>query len=323
MKALRIHELTGVEALVYEDTEPPVVSKGQVVIDVKAAAAGFPDLLLCEGKYQFKPAPPFSPGSELSGTVRAVGEGVDRFAVGDAVIGMGICGGFAEQVMLPAERVMAKPEGVSFEVAAATMSAYGTVMHAFEDRARLQPGETVLVLGASGGVGAAAIDLAKHMGAKVIAAASTDEKLAVCRELGADETINYATEDLKKRAKALSGGGCDVIFDPVGGAFTEAAFRATAWNGRHLVVGFAAGEIPSLPINLALLKGASLVGVFWGSFLAREPLRGAEQLARIGRWVAEGKLSPLVSATYPLAEGREALKKMAAREITGRVVLVP
>jgi NADPH2:quinone reductase len=323
MKALRVHELGGPEKLAYEEAPDPEVGTGQVLIDVKAAGVNFPDLLIVQGLYQFQPPLPFSPGGEVAGVVRAVGEGVDRLKVGDRVIGLGIWGGFAEQMLLGEERVLPMPEGVSFEVAAALTTTYGTMLHAFEDRAKLAAGETVLVLGAAGGVGTASIEIAKRMGAKVIAAASGPDKLEVCRELGADEVIDYAREDLKARAKALSGGGVDVVVDPVGGAFSEPALRAMAWEGRFLVIGFAAGEIPKVPLNLPLLKGCSIVGVFWGSFLAREPARATEQLVRIGRWVGEGELKPRVSRTYPLAEGARALEDLAARRVTGKVVLTP
>ncbi|HJL18549.1 MAG TPA: NADPH:quinone oxidoreductase family protein [Sandaracinaceae bacterium LLY-WYZ-13_1] len=323
MKALVVHELGGPDKLSYEDVPEPEVGAGQVLVDVQAAGVNFPDLLLCRGAYQFQPERPFSPGGEVAGVVRAVGDGVERLAVGQRVVGLGIWGGFAERMLLGEERVLPLPDEVSFEVGAALTTTYGTMVHAYEDRAKLSPGETVLVLGAAGGVGTAAIEVAKLMGAKVVAAASSPEKLAVCRELGADELLDYATEDLKKRAKALTGGGADVVVDPVGGSYAEPALRATAWEGRFLVIGFAAGEIPKIPLNLTLLKGCSIVGVFWGSFLAREPERATEQLLRIGRWVAEGKLEPRVSRTYPLAEGAKALEALAAREVTGKVVLVP
>lgn len=323
MKALVVHELGGPEKLVYEDVPEPEVGGGQVLVDVKAAGVNFPDLLLVKGLYQFKPELPFSPGGEVAGVVRAVGQGVDRVEVGQRVIGLGIWGGFAERVLLRADRLLPIPDEVGFEVAAATTMTYGTVLHAFEDRAHLSSGETVLVLGAAGGIGTAAVELAKLMGARVIAAASGPEKLAVCRELGADEVIDYSTEDLKARAKALSGGGVDVVVDPVGGTHTEAALRAMAWEGRFLVVGFAAGDIPRVPLNLPLLKGCAIVGVFWGSFLARDPSRAMDQLARIGRWVASGDLTPRVRQVLPLAEGARALEALEARRVMGKVVLTP
>lgn len=323
MKALRVHARGDLDRLVYEDIATPEPGAGEVRITVRAAAVGFPDLLLARGMYQFQPELPFSPGGEVAGIVSAVGKGVTNVAAGDEVIAIGIHGGFAEEAIMPAHGVIPKPAGVSFEVAAATMVAYGTTLHALEDRANLQRGETLLVLGAAGGVGAAAIDLGRMMGAKVIAAAAGPDKCALCAKLGADATIDYASEDLKTRVKALTGLGADVIYDAVGGAHSEAAFRSIAWNGRHLVVGFASGEIPKIPLNLPLLKGASIVGVFWGAFHGRDPKRGNEQLERIARWVANGKLSPLVSRTYPLSEGKRALLDVAERKVTGRIVLVP
>jgi NADPH2:quinone reductase len=323
MKALRIHARGDLDRLLYEDAPEPPVGAGQVRVRVKAAAVGFPDLLLARGLYQFQPALPFSLGGEVAGIVDAIGEGVTKVAVGDEVIAIGISGGFAELAVFPEHGILKKPRALSFEIAAATMVAYGTTLHALEDRARLRPGESLLILGASGGCGAAAIDLGKLMGADVIAAAAGPQKCALCTELGARAVIDYANEDLKARTKALTRDGADVIYDAVGGAHAEAAFRAIAWNGRHLVVGFASGEIPKLALNLPLLKGAAIVGVFWGAFHARDPVAGNEQLERIAAWVADGKLSPLVSRTYPLSEGRRALEDIAARRVTGRIVLVP
>jgi NADPH2:quinone reductase len=324
MKALRVHVRGELEGLRYDrDLPEPEVGPGDVRVAVRAVALGFPDLLLLRGQYQFQPELPFSPGGEVAGVVDAVGDGVTRVAVGDEVIAVGIWGGCAEKAVFPETNVIRKPRGISFEVAAATMVAYGTALHAFEDRARLQAGETLLVLGAAGGVGASAIDLGRMMGAQVIAAAAGPEKRALCEKLGAHATIDYATEELKERAKALAPAGVDVIYDAVGGPLSEAAFRAIAWNGRHLVIGFASGTIPKLPLNLPLLKGAAAIGVFWGAFLARQPEASREQLERLAEWVAEGKLSPLVSRTLPLAEGRQALADIAERRVTGRIVLVP
>jgi NADPH2:quinone reductase len=323
MKALRVHARGDLDRLVYEECDAPTVGPGQVLIDVKAAAVGFPDLLLVRGTYQFTPPLPFSPGGEVAGVVSAVGDGVTRVKPGDEVIAVGIWGGFAEKAVFPEASIVPKPASISFPVAAATMVAYGTTLHALEDRACLKAGESLLVLGAAGGVGAAAIDLGRHLGARVIAAVSGPEKRALCDELGAHAVIDYASEDLKERAKSLSNGGVDVVYDPVGGPYSEAAFRAIAWGGRHLVVGFAAGDIPKLPLNLPLLKGAGVLGVFWGAFVAREPDRSREELERIARWVGEGKLKPLVSHSYPLADGAKALAEVAARRVRGRVVLVP
>lgn len=323
MKALVVHELGGPQALVYEDLPDPEVGKGQVLIDVKAAGVNFPDLLIIEGKYQFQPPLPFSPGGEVAGVVCAIGEGVTRFAVGDRVVGMGIWGGYAEKMLLGEDRVLPIPDEVAFEVAGSTITTYGTMLYALRDRAQLSEGETVLVLGAGGGVGTASIELAKAMGAKVIAASRGEAKLAACRELGADEVIDYESEDLKKRAKALSGGGVDVVVDPVGGAFAEPALRAMGWGGRYLVIGFAAGDIPKIPLNLPLLKSCSIVGVFWGAWLGREPAKGAGQLLEIGQMIAAGTLKPHVAEVVPLAEGARALEALANREIIGKVVLKP
>ena len=323
MKALIVDELGGPEKLSYREVPDPVPTKGEVLISVKAAGVNFPDLLMVQGRYQASPPPPFSPGGEVAGVVEAIGAGVSRVKVGDRVAGMGLWGGFAESMVLGEAQVMPLPDDISFEVGAAVTVTYGTCLHALEDRAQLRAGQTVLVLGAAGGVGTAAIEIAKLMGAKVIAAASSPEKLEVCRQLGADEVIDYEKEDLKERAKKLSGGGVDVVVDPVGGRYSEPALRAMAWGGRFLVLGFASGDIPKVSLNLPLLKGCAIVGVYWGSFAAHEPAKAVAQLARIGRWVSEGKLRPHISKTYPLAEGRAALEDLAARRATGKLVLVP
>ncbi len=312
------------DTLVVEDGPDVVPGPGQVAIDVKAAGVNFPDVLIIQGKYQFKPELPFTPGSELSGVVRAVGEGVTTPAVGDKVIAFTSSGAFAQQIVVAAQAVMPMPPGMDFDTGAAVTLTYGTSHHAVVDRAALQPGETMLVLGAAGGVGLAAIEIGKALGARVIAAASSEEKLAVCREHGADATINYATEDLREAIKAATGGkGPDVIYDPVGGEYAEAAFRSIGWRGRYLVVGFANGEIPKLPFNLALLKGASIVGVFWGEYAKREPAANARAMRQLMGWMAEGKIRPHISARYPLEQTAQALNDMAARKVTGKVVIVP
>jgi NADPH:quinone reductase len=295
---------------------------GEAVIAVKAASVNFPDVLIIENKYQVKPPLPFSPGSELAGFVKAVGAGVTAFTPGDRVMAITGYGAFAEEVKTEARRMLAIPHGMDFATAAAFGLTYATSEHALVDRGALKAGETLLVLGAAGGVGLAAIEIGKILGARVIACASTDEKLAVCRAHGADDTINYAAEDLRERIKALTGGnGPDVVYDPVGGAYTEMALRSIAWRGRLLVVGFAAGEIPKIPLNLTLLKGCSIVGVFWGDFTRREPHHFAEAMARLGGWYAEGRLKPHISATFPLDRAADALTLMAARRVTGKVVL--
>ena len=312
------------DSLVVEQLADPVPGPGQVVLDVKAAGVNFPDVLIIQGKYQFRPELPFTPGSELAGVVSAVGPGVERIALGDRMIAFTAQGAFAQKIAVPAQALMPMPPGMDFDTAAAITLTYGTSHHAVVDRAALKEGETMLVLGAAGGVGLAAIEIGKALGARVIAAASSDEKLAVCREHGADATINYSTEDLREAIKAATGGkGPDVIYDPVGGSYTEPAFRAIGWRGRYLVVGFANGEIPKLPLNLMLLKGASLVGVFWGEYAKREPKANLAGMRQLLGWMAEGKIRPLVSGRYALADTARALNDMAARKVTGKVVIVP
>jgi NADPH2:quinone reductase len=323
MKAVLCKQYGPPESLVVEQVPSPRAGPGEAVISVKAASVNFPDVLIIQNKYQFKPPLPFSPGSELAGVVKDVGAGVTAFKPGDKVIAFTTYGAFAEEVKTEAVRLLPLPNGMSFESGAAFILTYGTSDHALRDRAGLRAGETLLVLGAAGGVGLAAIDIGKALGARVIACASSEEKLAVCREHGADATINYAAEDLRERIKALTEGrGVDVVYDSVGGAYSEPAFRSMAWRGRLLVVGFAAGDIPKLPLNLALLKGASIVGVFWGDFAKREPERFAESARQLARWYGEGRLKPHVSQTFPLEKAAEALQLMAARKVKGKVVLV-
>jgi NADPH2:quinone reductase len=310
------------DTLVVEDVPSPVPAPGEVVVSVKAAGVNFPDVLIIENKYQLKPPLPFSPGSEIAGVVKGVGDGVTNVKAGDHVLAITGFGAFVEEIAVDAKRILQMPAGMDFVTAASFGLTYATSDHALRDRGALKAGETLLVLGAAGGVGLSAIEIGKAVGARVIACASTDDKLAVCREHGADDTINYAAEDFRGRVKTLTGGkGPDVIYDPVGGPYTEPALRSIAWRGRHLVVGFAAGEIPKIPLNLTLLKGCSIVGVFWGDFSRREPARFAESIAQLGRWFAEGKLRPHVSATFPLERAAEALKLMAGRQVKGKVVL--
>jgi NADPH2:quinone reductase len=293
-------------------------------VRVKAAGVNFPDVLIIQKQYQMQPALPFSPGSEAAGEVVAVGAGVTHVKPGDAVMAYAGIGCFAEEVVAPADKVMKIPAGVSYEVAAAFTLTYGTSWHAIRDRAALQPGETMLVLGAAGGVGLSAIEIGKAIGARVIAAASTDEKLAVCREHGADATINYEKEDLREAIKReTQGKGPDVIYDPVGGKFAEPAFRSIGWRGRYLVIGFAAGQIPSIALNLALLKGASIVGVFWGDFTRREPQANLAGMKEMMGWLNEGKLRPHISGRYRLDEVTRALNDMSARKVTGKILIVP
>ena len=324
MRAVRCHDLVGPSGLRVDELPEPEPGPGEVVIEVRAAGVNFPDVLLSYGKYQFKPPTPFVPGGEAAGVGAAVGAGVTGVAVGDRAVVTMVHGAFAERVVVPAEAVLRVPAAVSFEVAAATLLTYATTWHALVDRAGLRAGETLLVLGAAGGVGIAAVEIGKLLGARVIAAASSAEKLAFCRAHGADETIDYVREDLKESAKRLTRGtGADVIYDPVGGAFTDAALRSIAWAGRYLVVGFANGEIPKIPLNLVLLKGCQIVGVFWGAFVAREPARHRANAERIFAAVAAGELRPHVDATLPFARAGEALARMERREVMGKLVLVP
>ncbi|CAN5923883.1 NADPH:quinone oxidoreductase family protein [soil metagenome] len=324
MRAVRCHELTGPKSLRVDEVPSPTPGPNEVLIDVRAAGVNFPDVLMTYGKYQFKAEPPFSPGGEAAGVVRAVGAAVTSVAPGDRVCATLMMGAYAEQIVAPEATVVKLPDAVSFEVGAATLLTYATTLHALVDRAALQSGETLLVLGAAGGVGTAAVEIGKLRGARVIAAASTDEKVAYCKERGAAEGINYAREDLKERAKALTGGnGANVIYDPVGGLYADAALRSIAWECRYLVVGFAAGEIPKIPLNLVLLKGCQIVGVFWGSFVMRDPAKNLANARRILDWVAEGKLSPHVDTVMTFADAQQALERMERRDVKGKLVLVP
>lgn len=324
MRAVVCRELGPIENLVVDTLPDPVPGKGEVVVDVKAGSVNFPDVLMIQGKYQYSAEPPFVPGSELAGVISAVGEGVSGYAVGDRVIARSGTGAFGEKAKVKTESLTRIPDGVDFETAATFTVTYGTTHHALIDRGQLKAGETLLVLGAAGGVGMAAVEIGKLVGARVIAAASSDEKLAVCRERGADDTINYTTEDLRKRLAELTGGkGPDVIYDPVGGAFAEPAFRSIAWRGRYLVIGFANGEIPKIPLNLTLLKGAALIGVFYGSFAQREPKANDALMNELLEWIRSGRIKPLVSARYPLERTVQALQDMMARKVTGKIVIVP
>lgn len=323
MKAIVCEQYGLPNTLVYKDVTIGKPQAGQVRVAIKACSVNFPDTLIIQGLYQFKPPLPFTPGNDIAGIVLETGEGVNHLKVGDAIFGFTMQGGFAEEAIVPANQIFPKPEGIDFPIAASFLLAYGTSYHALKDRAKLQAGETLVVLGASGGVGLAAVALGKLMGARVIAAASTDDKLALCVANGADETINYEKEDLKKRIKELTDGkGADVIYDPVGGNYSEAALRATAWEGRFLVIGFAAGDIPKIPLNLTLLKGCQIVGVFWGEFAKRFPKENMKNSLELLQWVLTGKLKPHIHATYPLAETAKALEEMMARKVKGKVVVV-
>ncbi|WP_122416188.1 NADPH:quinone oxidoreductase family protein [Pseudomonas viridiflava] len=322
MKALLCKAFGPASTLVLEDIPAPDIKKNEILLDVHAAGVNFPDTLIIEGKYQFKPPFPFSPGGEAAGVISAVGEKVTHLKPGDRVMALTGWGSFAEQVAVPNYNVLPIPENMDFTVAAAFSMTYGTSMHALKQRANLQPGETLLVLGASGGVGLAAVEIGKAMGARVIAAASSAEKLEVAKNAGADELINYTDTSLKDEIKRLTNGnGADVIYDPVGGDLFDQAIRAIAWNGRLLVVGFASGRIPELPVNLALLKGASVVGVFWGSFAQRQPQDNAANFKQLFAWFEEGKLKPLVSQVYPLERAGEAIDALGGRRAVGKVVV--
>lgn len=322
-KAVVVREHGPPEKLVFEDVGVEDPGAGEVLLETRAVGLNFPDTLIIQGKYQFQPAMPFSPGGEMSGVVRAVGEGVKSVKVGDRVAAMTGWGAMREFVTVEAAKVFKVPEGVDDATASGMMMTYGTTMHAFRQRGNLKAGETVLVLGAAGGVGLSAVDVAKAMGATVIAAASSADKLAVCKEYGADHLINYTTEDLRKRVKEITGGqGVDVIYDPVGDKFGEPCVRSLGWNGRYLVIGFAGGEIPKIKTNLLLLKSAAIVGVFWGAFTSREPENFAENTALLFKWIAQGKLRPLVTQTYALADSAKAIRDMMDRKIKGKAVIL-
>ncbi len=322
MKALLCTRHGDPELLEWQEVPDPAPGPGEVLVRVAAAGVNFPETLIIRNLYQFKPPLPFVPGGEAAGTVEAVGEGVTRFAPGDQVIAMTGTGAFAEKLVAAEHQCVPVPGGLPMDLAAGVTMTYGTSHHALKQRAMLRAGETLLVLGAAGGVGLAAVELGKLMGARVIAAASTDEKLSLARAHGADEGVNYEREDLKERVKALTGGkGADVIYDPVGDRFAEPAFRSIAWNGRYLVVGFAAGEIPKLPLNLPLIKGAAIVGVFWGAFTMHEPEVHRANMAELVGWLAEGRLKPHVGARLPLAEGGKAIRMLMERKAMGKVIL--
>ena len=313
----------GIDAVTWKELPTPVPAEGQVLIQIKAASLNFPDILIVQNKYQHKPPLPFVPGSEYAGVIEAVGPGVTHLKVGQNVACLSGTGGFGTHTLAPAAMCMPLPDGFSYVDAAAFIMIYATSHHALVDRAQLKAGETVLILGAAGGVGTSAIQIAKAMGAKVIAAASSDEKCALCKSIGADETINYSTQDLRESIKALTDGkGPDVIYDPVGGPYTEPAFRSIAWRGRYLVVGFAAGPIPALPFNLMLLKGASVVGVFWGDFAKKEPKANAAMMAELAGWYAKGIIKPVIDSTMPMAQLKEAYAHMSSRAVKGKLVMV-
>ena len=313
----------GVEALTWKELPTPTPGPGQVLIEIQAASLNFPDLLIVQNKYQMKPALPFVPGSEYAGVVQALGDGVSHLQVGQSVACLSGTGGFGTHTLAAAQLCMPLPPGFSAIDGAAFIMTYATSHHALVDRAALKAGETVLVLGAAGGVGTAAIQIAKAMGARVIAAASTDEKCQLCTTLGADATVNYSRENLRESLKTLTEGrGPDVVYDPVGGDLAEPAFRSIAWRGRYLVVGFAGGPIPALPLNLPLLKGASLVGVFWGDFAKREPKANAAMMGELAQWYSQGKIKPVIDRTLPMRDLPAAYTLMGSRSVKGKLVMV-
>ncbi len=326
MHAWLCETLEGVDKLRWAELPTPEPKAGEVRIAIRAASLNFPDLLTVKGQYQFKPPLPFVPGSEFAGHVEAVGEGVTHLQPGQAVACVGSAGGFGTHACVHAAGVLPLPPGFDLTDAAAFALTYGTSHHALLDRALLKAGETVLVLGAAGGVGTAAIQIAKAAGARVIAAVSSDAKAAFCKGLGADATVNYGHGDmpqLRDTIKALTQGkGPDIVYDPVGGDLAEPVFRSIGWRGRYLVVGFAQGGIPALPLNLALLKGASIVGVFWGDFVRREPRASAAGMAQLAQWYREGKVKPVIDCRLPMRDVRAAYARMGTRQVLGKVVLV-
>jgi len=322
MKALRCTAFGPVNTLSVQQIPTPALMPEQVLVEVKAAALNFPDALVVQGKYQNKPSLPFSPGFELSGVITDLGPEVNTWNVGDRVMATVDCGAFAEFCAVDGHRLVALPSNVDFREGAATILTYGTALYALKDRAKIQPGETILILGAAGGVGTAATHIAKLLGARVIAAASTDERTALCLNAGADDVINYTTDDLKTRAKQLTDNrGVDVVVDCVGGAQSEAALRALGWHGRFLVLGFAAGEIPRIPLNLALLNEREILGVFWGETVDRDPARHRENMTLLQHWMASKQITPAISQVVSLAEASTAIEQLATRQATGKIVV--
>jgi NADPH2:quinone reductase len=322
LRALLCREFAPLEALRVENIQDPVPAAGEVLIDIEAASVNYPDALMVQGKYQLRPELPFVPGFECAGTVSAVGADSHELTVGARVFGFADYGCMAERVALPSASVIPIGDTLPFDKAAVLPLTYGTVYHALKDRADLKPGESLLVLGAGGGIGTAAVELGKLMGAQVIAAASTEDKLELARSFGADQTIDYTAPDWREQIKTMTDGkGVDVVCDPVGGPFTETAFRSTGWRGRYLVIGFAAGEIPRLPLNLPLLKGSSIVGVFWGEFRRREPERFRSELEWLAAQAGAGHIDPAITSRYPLADAAQALRDVFERRAKGKVVI--
>lgn len=322
MKAALVKTYGTPDSIVVEQIESPTPGAGEVRIRLRACGVNFPDVLMVAGKYQFKPDMPFSPGAEMAGDVIELGDGVDGVAVGDRVLCFLGHGGMAEEIVVPAHAVVPMPDGMDYDTAAAVTLTYGTSYHALKQRAAIQPGEKLLVLGAAGGVGLAAVELGKLMGAEVIAAASNEEKLALAQSRGADHLINYTDVSLKAAVKEMTeGAGVDVIYDPVGGAMFDDCLRSLAWNGRLLVIGFASGDIPKAPANLPLLKGSTIVGVFWGAFTQREPKANQQNMMELAQWFATGKLRPHIGHRFPLDQAGEAMNVLAERKAMGKVVI--
>ncbi|HXY22269.1 MAG TPA: NADPH:quinone oxidoreductase family protein [Burkholderiaceae bacterium] len=324
MKALVCHDFGPIESLRVEEVPAPVPGPGQLLVEVKAASINFPDALMVQGRYQAKPALPFTPGAEMAGVVIAVGAGVDAFEPGDRVMATCGTGAFAQQCLADVAQTVPLLAGMDFASGASFLLAYGTALHALTTIGKLAPGESVLILGAAGGVGIAGIEIAKTIGARVIAAASSAEKLAMARRAGADETVDYAQPEWRRQVEALtSGRGVDVVYDPVGGAYSESALRATAWRGRYLVVGFASGEIPKVALNLALLKERALLGVFWGEAMRRDRLQGQADMRQLGQWFLAGKLHPPVTERVALSAAAAAMERLATRRAMGKIVVLP
>jgi len=327
MKALLCEAFGPIDTLVVKDIPSPVPGPKQLLIKVKAAAVNFPDALMVQGLYQVKPPLPFTPGAEISGIVKSVGAEVKHYKAGDRIIALTSTGGFAEECIVESAKAMPLPAGMEFDTGAALVLTYCTSLHALKDCGHLKVGETLVVLGAAGGVGISAIEIGKAMGARVIAAASSDDKLELCRKVGADDTVNYSTENpmyLRDRINELTGGkGADVVYDPVGGPYTEPAVRALAWRGRLLIIGFAAGEIPKIPLTLALLKERSLVGVYWGDSTKHDPAGHLANLHQLHQWFAAGKIRPVVSEHFPLSAAKDAIAKIANRQVKGKIVVLP
>lgn len=323
MKAVLCKQFGSPESLVVEDISSPKANIAHVIVSVKACGVNFPDTLIIQGKYQYQPDLPFSPGAEIAGVVKEIGQGVSGIAVGDRVFAFIRSGGFSEEVSVAADKIFHMPDKMDFKTASAFIMTYGTSYYALKHKAKLESGETLLVLGAAGGVGLAAVEIGKIMGARVIASASTDDKLMVCKKFGAEELINYSTQDFRSViSKITNGRGVDVVCDPVGGEITEKALRCTGWKGRYMVMGFASGKIPKIALNLPLLKGNSVIGVFWSDFIRREKETYFCVLQDLILWFLQGKLKPLISKTYPLEQAELALNDIIQRRVTGKIVLV-